>query len=118
MGMRILLNPMPMISEASLADDSILAEIFAVVQAAYASEAALLGITDFPPLRETLAELQRSSDRFFVYHKDETIVGALSCSCEVESVTITRLVVQPAYSRRGIASALLAEFERKFASAL
>jgi ribosomal protein S18 acetylase RimI-like enzyme len=106
-----------MISEVSLADESVLAEVFAVARAAYASEAALLWITDFPPLRETLADLCRCSDHFIVYRKDARIVGVLSCVCEGESVRITRLVVQPAHSRRGIASALLAEFEREFDSA-
>lgn len=56
-------------------------------QRAYQVEADLIGVSDFPPLQQTPAQL----------------VGALT----IEQETITRLVVAPDYFRQGIAKHLL-----------
>jgi ribosomal protein S18 acetylase RimI-like enzyme len=104
-----------MVTEATTAEHSVAADIHALAQAAYALEAARIGCADFPPLRESLEELRRSSDRFLVFHQADRMVGALSFDSGTGSVTITRLVVCPEHLRQGIATALLAELERRLA---
>ncbi len=102
-----------MITEATPADYSVAAQIHAVAQAAYTLEAELIGCAEFPPLRESLDELRQSSDSFLVFQQSGSIIGALSFDCSADPVAITRLVVSPAHLRQGIATALLAELERR-----
>ncbi len=100
-----------MISEIALGDPLIAAAIHTLAQRAYTLEAEQIGCADFPPLRESLQQFSRSTDRFLVLRRSETILGALSFSCEAEGVVITRLVVDPAHVRQGIAYRLLVELE-------
>jgi ribosomal protein S18 acetylase RimI-like enzyme len=104
-----------MITEATPVEYSIAAQIHAVAQAAYTLEAERIGCTNFPPLRESLNELRQSPDNFLVFQQSGRIVGALSFNRGTDSVDITRLVVSPTHLRQGIATALLAELERRLA---
>jgi GNAT superfamily N-acetyltransferase len=89
-----------------------------VMAAAYAVEAALLGVADFPPLRRTAAQIAASDARFIgVWAPDAPSCGApplrvLLAVAEVERMDLGRvhlnsLVVRPSHVRRGLASALL-----------
>lgn len=102
-----------MITVATPIEYSVAAQIHAVAQASYALEAGRIGCSDFPPLRESLNELRQSSDSFLVFRQSGSILGALSFARSPCAVTITRLVVSPTHLRRGIATALLAELERR-----
>src|SRR3954452_15404743 len=102
-----------MITEATPSKHSVAAQIHTVAQAAYALEAEQIGCANFPPLHESLHELRRSSDSFLVFQQSGTIVGVLSFAPDTDPVLITRLVVSPAHLRQGIATALLADFERR-----
>jgi ribosomal protein S18 acetylase RimI-like enzyme len=102
------------ITEAIPSEYSVAAQIHAVAQAAYTLEAVQIGCADFPPLRESLNQLQQSSDRFLVFQQSGTIIGALSFDCSTDPVTITRLVVSPTHLRQGIATALLVDLEQRF----
>lgn len=101
-----------MITEATPTEHSVAAQIHTVTLAAYALEAEQISCTDFPPLRETLHELQQSPDRFLVFQQFSTIVGVLSFAPDTDPLLITRLVVNPAHLRQGIATALLAHLEQ------
>jgi ribosomal protein S18 acetylase RimI-like enzyme len=83
--------------------------IHAVQMAAYAQEAALLGLTTLPPMRVTVPELQSSPNRFQAAFKGETLVGAISTleKPELDSLLIDSLVVHPGHQRLGVASLLL-----------
>lgn len=96
-----------MIVETALADLAYVGRVHAVARAAYACEAALLGCTDFPPLRESRTQLERSPDRLLAFLRAERVVGALTFAVTGQHLEITRLVVDPAAHRQGIASALL-----------
>lgn len=106
-----------MITEATPAELIVAAQIHAVAQAAYALEAERIGCADFPPLRESLNDLRQSPDRFLVFQRSGSIIGALSFDRSADSVTITRLVVSPAHLRQGIASALLSDLEQRLSPA-
>ncbi len=86
---------------------SIAEQILAVQQAAYLQESLLIGYPDLPPLKETLVAIQGSSKTFLSYQLDERIVGVLSYDIQDDTLTITRLVVHPDFSRRGIGKRLL-----------
>lgn len=109
-----------MIREINLTNDAITSKIHALAQSAYAVEAALIGCPDFPPLRESPADLQECGDRFLVWEALGQIIGALSfhevCAEEAQKahgIAITRLVVSPAHLRQGIAIALHTALERR-----
>ncbi|QZY86279.1 GNAT family N-acetyltransferase [Exiguobacterium acetylicum] len=79
------------------------ASLLEVQRRAYQIEAALLNATDFPPLRETIDEIDVEAPIGFVYVIDDDMVGAVT----INDGTITRLVVDPPYFRQGIAQSLL-----------
>ncbi len=105
----------PMVTEATLAEDAVAAEIQEVAQAAYALEAQRIGCAEFPPLAESLEDLRQSPDTFLVFQQAGRIIGALSFDRSTDPVAITRLVVRPTHLRQGVATALLAELERRLA---
>jgi ribosomal protein S18 acetylase RimI-like enzyme len=106
-----------MMVEARLTEPLVAAQIHAVALAAYALEAERIGCADFPPLHESLDDLRGSSDRCLVFQDGGRIVAALSFDDAAEPVVITRLVVRPTHLRRGIATALLGELERRLPAA-
>ncbi len=76
--------------------------------AAYRQEAALVGAAKLPPLQDTVASLQRSEEAFYgFYSADGELTGAVSVKDADGRMTICRMMVDPAYFRQGIASALL-----------
>ncbi|MEZ4580509.1 MAG: GNAT family N-acetyltransferase [Caldilineaceae bacterium] len=83
--------------------------IHAVQMAAYAQEAALLGATDFPPLRRTVADIRADDARYVGALVETTLAGVIWIETEGNPLqaTIAGLVVAPAYQRRGIARRLL-----------
>ena len=89
-------------------DPTVADEIRAVMAAAYATEAAILGVDDFPPLHRTATQIAASGGRFLGVRVRATLAAVL----EVEEpkrgrVHLGALVVLPAQVRRGLASALL-----------
>jgi ribosomal protein S18 acetylase RimI-like enzyme len=82
-------------------------QVFAVRQDAYAQEAHLLGLDDFPPLRKGVEELRASLSRSFVVRQVGEVVGVLELESEPEVLCISALVVSPRVQGRGVGSALL-----------
>ncbi len=92
------------------------ARLHALQMAAYAQEAALLGVHEFPPLAVTLAQLAAQQVRYFCVMQAEEIFAALALE-EInasQSWLIASLVVAPAQQRRGLARRLLAEVLQRF----
>jgi GNAT superfamily N-acetyltransferase len=101
-----------MISEINIRDDSLAEAIHALLQAAYALEAELIGCANFPPLHESMDDLKRSMDGFLVYLTGK-IRGVLAFDhSSPGEVMITRMVVCPHHLRQGIGTALLSQLER------
>ncbi|GCE11080.1 GNAT family N-acetyltransferase [Tengunoibacter tsumagoiensis] len=78
-----------------------------VQQAAYQVEAALIGSTAIPALKEDLETLQNCGETFYGYWIEDSLAGAISYKREGEVLDIYRLVVHPYYFRRGIGKALV-----------
>ncbi len=105
-----------MVAVANIREPLVAEQIHVLQHAAYTVEAQRVGSSDFPPLRETLDTLHRSTDCFLVFMEDGNIIGCLSYEQSGAVFTITRLVVCPQHFRRGIASALLRQLESRLPS--
>ncbi len=90
-------------------DPAVAQQIHAVWAQAYAQEARLLGLSDFPPLQRTVAELQADGDAYLGVRISGTLVGALAFGPDPEGgqLLVSVLVVAPAAQRQGVARALL-----------
>lgn len=81
--------------------------VFQIQQQAYAVEAKILGVSTFPPLNETLEDLQRSTDEGLVAFVDEKLAGAIFLEKKENFVLISKLVVDPGFFRRGVGQSLV-----------
>jgi GNAT superfamily N-acetyltransferase len=85
-------------------------EVWALQHPAYRVEAALIGVSDLPPLRDTVKSLQKCGESFWGYRDDDEgdLIGAISFVQEREAhYTICRMMVHPDFLRRGIGSLLM-----------
>jgi len=89
--------------------------IHAVQRSAYAQEARVLGVQEFPPLRRTLEDVRTCAEEFLAVYVGSELVGSASVEPDHESagVIIASLTVAPAFQRRGLATALLEELLRR-----
>lgn len=91
------------------------AEILALIKRAFAPVARQYGVPSLPPLDETLAEhLARYDDSVVLKATlDGAIVGSVQGRLREDGVChVARLVVDPAFRRRGIGRALMLALER------
>ena len=88
---------------------SIAQQIHNVQIAAYTQEAELIGITRFPPLERTVADLVQAQEEFLGAFDDERLIGALSVCPDEEGrgVNIASLTVHPSHHRLGVGHALV-----------
>ena len=96
-----------MITETEISTPTVVVQLHALCHAAYALEAKWIDASQFPPLSESLLELQQSADRLLIYAEAGVIFGALTFATTANCLNVTRLVVDPARFRTGIATALL-----------
>ena len=94
-------------------------QILALQKRAFQSEAELYGDWMIPPLTQTLNELREDFSRatFLKAQLDSMIVGSVRASEHGGAVSIGRLIVHPAYQRRGIGRRLMIEIESRLAKA-
>ncbi len=83
--------------------------IHGIQMAAYAQEAALLGVPSLPPIEVSVAELQSSDERFHGATLSSVLVGAVGIVDKpaIGATLINSLVVHPLHQRKGVATALL-----------
>ena len=88
-------------------------KIHCVFQVSYAIESKLLDVKDFPPLKRSINDLQKSNTSFFGFWKDECLAAVIEIEKFETSIDICSLIVDPVYFRQGIATKLL-RFARKY----
>jgi ribosomal protein S18 acetylase RimI-like enzyme len=88
-------------------DEALARAVMAVQRSAYAVEAALMGDDRIPALRESVAELRAADLAWLGAFDGKALTGAVAWSADVVEVDIDRLVVDPAFHRRGIGRALV-----------
>ena len=90
------------------ANDGIAEKIKALHDAAYAVEAQLLGLDEFPPLNRALESYAESKSIFFGYIHEGHCVGSVELETDnLPVLEVSSLVVDPRFSRRGIATKLM-----------
>ena len=89
-------------------DPELAARLLDLQHAAYAVEARLIGDDRIPALSEDLAALVAADLDWLVARAGGTVLGALGRRGTPDGVEIDRLVVDPAYARRGTGRALVA----------
>lgn len=84
-----------------------------VLHAGYASEAALIGVRDFPPLRRTAAGIAASPNRFAGSFGSGLLAGVIEfggtdgAGAVRPAIDIASLAVHPRFTRRGLGSELV-----------
>lgn len=97
----------------SLQDPDVVEQIWSLQHIAYRLEALALGLTSYPPLRDTFDSIRNSEESFYGYLSDgpedgEELLGVISVSTDSSgSLSITRLMVHPQHLREGIGTALV-----------
>ena len=98
-----------MIRELHLSDETTLRAVLEISLSAYRVEGELIGVSDFPPLRETLEALAESPNVFWGEVKERELVGVIELNIREVDVEICRLVVSPDAFRTGVGSRLLSQ---------
>lgn len=80
-------------------------------KASYAVEAALINCYDIPGLKDTEDSLLASEETFWGYKIDNTLVGMVSYKVIGMTLDIHRVVVDPRYFNRKVASTLISYIE-------
>ncbi|MGG6314448.1 GNAT family N-acetyltransferase [Paenibacillus macerans] len=98
-----------MILSLQLEDSEIVEQIWSLQHTAYRLEAEAVGLTEYPPLPDTFDSIRSSGDEFYgEVSEDGDLRGAIGVRQELPgTLEITRLMVHPAWLRRGIGSSLL-----------
>ncbi len=91
-------------------------QIHAVQMAAYKQEAELLRVDRFPPLARTVDDVLTSLEEFIGAFDGGTLAGVLSACPDEEGrgISISSLVVHPAYQKRGLGLALVREATQRY----
>ena len=82
-------------------------EIHQLFQRAYAVEARLINVKDFPPLMRSCREIQEAKSEFFGIISEAGLRGIIELEQQSGAVLIASLVVDPDYFRQGLARLLL-----------
>lgn len=96
-----------MIKPIRLEDRHSVLEFLALQMTSYLREAELSGLSDIPPLMDSISSLQHSDETFLGYMIDGKLHGAIAYRLKEGVVTISRLMVYPDVFRKGIASRLV-----------
>ncbi len=97
------------IREVDHRQPEVFAPLHALQMAAYAQEADLLDVHEFPPLAVTQQQLAQQAARYFCLFQGEQICAALALEtlADAQHYLIASLVVAPEQQRKGFARRLL-----------
>ena len=84
---------------------------------AYQSEARLFKDQDIPPLKQTLADVEKEYQKGNILKAlddDKNIIGSVRAFCDNGTVYIGKLMVHPSKQGQGIRTKLLIEMEKQY----
>ncbi|RUS42078.1 N-acetyltransferase [Cohnella sp. AR92] len=91
-----------------LSDRDIAEEVWGLQHAAYRVEAQIIGVSDLPPLHDTVERIQASEDTVWgAWDEADSLVGAIAIEESEKDNTIGKLMVHPDSFRQGVGSKLL-----------
>lgn len=99
-----------MIMRLSLQDQDVVEQLWSLQHAAYRLEAAAIGLTEVPPLRETFDSIRDSHVQFYgELAEDGELLGAIVTlpASSSNTLEIARLMIHPEHLREGIGASLL-----------
>jgi ribosomal protein S18 acetylase RimI-like enzyme len=107
---------MPSLSSIDHRIQVVAQQIHVVRMAAYKQEDELLGVTRFPPLERRVDDILSSSEEFIGAFEEGTLAGVLSVCHDEEGrgISISSLVVHPAYQQRGLGQALVRDATERY----
>lgn len=96
-----------LISELANGEIEIAKKIHGVFQRSYKIEADLIGAEDFPPLKRSVNDFQKSNTYFYGAWKGEDLSSIIEVNIDELKLEICSLVVNPKYFRQGIGSKMM-----------
>ena len=96
-----------MIAQLTHSNSDIASHIYAVFQASYKIEAALIGIDNFPPLSRTPQDIANSNTLFYGFYEGDSLAGVIEITYQDNRLDIDSLTVAPLHFRKGIAGKLI-----------
>ncbi len=97
----------PVVRQLDLTDSRVASQVLSLQRSAYRVEAELIGFDQIPPLHESLEDLLAARLVWFGVVKDREVVAAIAFTQHGAHIDIDRLVVAPAFARRGYGRALV-----------
>ncbi|MFC5468598.1 GNAT family N-acetyltransferase [Cohnella suwonensis] len=96
------------IHERDIRDRETAEAVWALQHPAYRAEASLIGVSELPPLRDTVETLQSCGESFIGFGNEEgELIGAVSYENDGKTWTVCRLMVHPDHHRKGIGTRLM-----------
>ncbi len=99
----------PTVCRLDLQDVIVARQVLVLQHSAYRVEADLIGFEQIPPLHESLQDLVSAPLSWLGIVDGHEVVAALAFTAGSGGVDIDRLVVAPAFARRGYGTALVSE---------
>ena len=96
-----------MIAQLTHSNSDIASHIYAVFQASYKIEAALIGTDNFPPLSRTPQDIANSNTLFYGFYEGDSLAGVIEITYQDNLLEIDSLTVAPEHFRKGIAGKLM-----------
>ena len=96
-----------MIAQLTHSNSDIASHIYAVFQASYKIEAALIGTKSFPPLSRTPQDIASSNTLFYGFYEGDSLAGVIEITYQNNLLEIDSLTVAPEHFRKGIAGKLM-----------
>jgi ribosomal protein S18 acetylase RimI-like enzyme len=94
-------------------DATLARSLVALQQQSYAVEAALIGVAEIPPMRQTEQDLLDGPERWILALEGEDVVAAIAWEqLDDGTIDIVKLIVRPDCFRRGLAGLLLDALDR------
>ncbi|RQW23055.1 GNAT family N-acetyltransferase [Bacillus sp. C1-1] len=101
-----------MIRELQVKNNEQSKALYRLQKVAYQIEANMLDFHEIPPLMESFAQFLKTTEVFYLYIEEDSILGAVSIDDNSDKVIeVTRMMVDPRFFRRGIARRLLQHIE-------
>ena len=96
--------------------ETVAEQIWQVFQQAYEQEAVLIGTENFPPLRRSKADIQKSGLKIMGIIQDDSLVAVAELDEEEQVLILESFVVAPSHFREGIGTTLLQYIMAEYSS--